>query len=333
MVHQPNVTPFAVRACRISLWTVPALALLLSVSGCAHRRVAMRPIFGAPVAASPVTIVPETACPTTSTMTTTPVSSEPFLNSSSISPSPGQGNDLIRAGGGSPPAADVAPEESDLQLTPPSTTPSRPSATYKSTGATTYSQPTGTRAFGRQSSHSSLRDQAILRSQVNPFVENPEDLFAPPKADRPWKYVVLHHSASNEGSYAQIDRDHRKLLGFAGCGYHFVIGNGTGSPDGQIEVADRWLNQKNGVHCRNGKSPDVNEYGVGICLVGNFDQTEPTPKQIAAAHALVAYLGDRYAIPADHRGTHDQFATGETACPGQYFPTDAILGSAPLARR
>ena len=333
MVHQPNVTSSAVRACRMVLWTIPALALLLGVAGCANRRVAMRPIFRTPVVASPVTVVPEAACPTSSTMTTTPISSEPFLNSSSIAPSPLQGSDLIRAGGGSPPAADVAPEEPDLQLTPPDSSPMIPSATYKSTGATNFSRPGGIRGMGRQSNNSNGRNQAFLRDQVKAFVDNPEDLFAPPKADRPWKYIVLHHSATNSGGYAQIDRDHRKLLGFAGCGYHFVIGNGTDSGDGQIEVADRWLNQKNGVHCRNGKSPDVNEYGIGICLVGNFDQTEPTPKQIVAAQALVAYLGDRYTIPADHRGTHDEFATGETACPGQYFPTDSILGPSPLARR
>ena len=140
-----------------------------------------------------------------------------------------------------------------------------------------------------------------LRSTVTPFVAEPIDLFQPPKADRPWKYIVVHHSANETGGLDQIDRDHRKILGFEGCGYHFVIGNGTDSPDGQIEVAQRWTGQKNGVHCRNGKNPDVNEYGIGICLVGNFDETEPTPSQVAAAKALVAYLADRYQIATDHR--------------------------------
>ena len=333
MNRQPFVFAYFSRVCRILLWTTPALALLINLSGCGHRRAAMRPIFGTPVTASPVELIPETACPTSSTMTTTPISSEPFLNSTSQTPPAVQGNDLIRAGGGSPPAPDVAPEESDLQLTPPVSSPNVPSATYKSTGATSNTRPSGTRGLGRQSSVSTLRNQASLRTEVNPFLENPEDLFAPPKADRPWKYVVFHHSANPEGSYAQIDQDHRKLLGFAGCGYHFVIGNGTDSPDGRIEVADRWLNQKNGVHCRNGKSSDINEYGIGICLVGNLDQAEPTPKQISAARALVAYLGDRYSIPADHIGTHADFAVGETACPGQYFPKNAILDPTPLALR
>ena len=235
---------------------------------------------------------------------------------------------MIRAGGGSPPVPDAADEP---QLSPPTSNRSDPSAT--SGQATPSTRPSSSKSSSRQSTGLTKRVRLTLRDQVKPYLENPEDLFGPPKADRPWKYVVLHHSANNEGGIDQIDRDHRKILGFEGCGYHFVIGNGTGSPDGQIEIADRWLNQKNGVHCRNGKTPEVNEYGIGICLVGNFDQSVPTPKQVAAARALVAYLGDRYAIPSDHLGTHDQFASGPTACPGKNFPSEAILGTSHVAQR
>jgi hypothetical protein len=166
-----------------------------------------------------------------------------------------------------------------------------------------------------------------LREQLLPYTNNPDDLFSPPKADRPWKYVVLHHSASPEGNYDAIDREHRKRLGWEGCGYHFVIGNGTGSPDGQVEVAQRWTNQKHGIHCRNGKNPDVSEYGIGICLIGDLDDQPPTPRQIAATKALVAYLGQRYNIAADHIDTHARLANTPTACPGKLFPTQAILGS------
>ena len=97
----------------------------------------------------------------------------------------------------------------------------------------------------------------------------------PNKADRPWRYIVLHHSASASGNYDQIDGEHRKILGIDGCGYHFVIGNGSGSPDGQIEVSRRWNNQKQGAHTRNARTHDADEYGIGICLVGDFDQQAP----------------------------------------------------------
>jgi N-acetyl-anhydromuramyl-L-alanine amidase AmpD len=174
---------------------------------------------------------------------------------------------------------------------------------------------------------------AALRAAVEPFVDDPQDLFAPPKADRAWKYVVLHHSATPKGSYAQIDREHRQVRGYTGCGYHFVIGNGTDSPDGRVEVARRWSDQKAGAHCRDGKHPDVNEYGIGICLIGDCDKTPPTPKQVEAARALVAYLEARYAIAPDRVGTHALLAGTPTACPGKQFPTQAILKSRNLVSR
>lgn len=115
---------------------------------------------------------------------------------------------------------------------------------------------------------------ASLNDRLRPFVDelSANELLYPNKVDRPWRYIVLHHSASATGNYDQIDSEHRKLLGIDGCGYHFVIGNGSGSSDGQIEVSRRWTNQKQGAHTRNARTHDADEYGIGICLVGDFDQ-------------------------------------------------------------
>jgi hypothetical protein len=164
-----------------------------------------------------------------------------------------------------------------------------------------------------------------LRRNLEASTNDPDDLFAPPRADRPWRYVVLHHSAHAEGGLGQIDREHREELGTQGCGYHFVIGNGTESPDGLVEVAARWAEQKPGAHCRDSLVPEANEYGIGICLGGDLDAGPPTPKQVAAAQALVAYLQDRYAIPSENVRAHAGVAKTATSCPGRYFPAQAIL--------
>jgi N-acetyl-anhydromuramyl-L-alanine amidase AmpD len=166
-------------------------------------------------------------------------------------------------------------------------------------------------------------------SRLEPFIAgaSASELFYPNKADRPWRYVVLHHSASAAGNYDEIDREHRKLLGYDGCGYHFVIGNGNGSRDGQIEVAQRWNQQKQGVHCRNARNHDVDEYGIGICLVGDLDQQPPTPRQVAATQALVAYLSQRYRIVPARVSTHAHLAASPTVCPGKYFPTTILAGT------
>ncbi len=321
--------PIAVRASRLALLLAPVL-ILATISGCGHKRTAMRPVYGTPTVVTPVT----PGCPSGqncagggTTVTTEPDASEPFLTPAPAASANGT-DGVIRAGGGSPPV----PNEAE----PPLNAPAGPEAGSSSTapGGIQLNKPSALRnTTGRRTAAPARSAGVSLRKAVVPFVDEPGDLFQPPKADRPWKYVVVHHSASARGGLDQIDRDHRKVLGFEGCGYHFVIGNGTDSPDGQIEVADRWLNQKHGVHCRNGKSPEVNEYGIGICLVDNFDQAEPTPRQIASARALVAYLGDRYKIPGDRIGAHDHFADGPTACPGKNFPSEAIFGSQHMAAR
>ena len=46
-----------------------------------------------------------------------------------------------------------------------------------------------------------------------------------PQTDRQWRYVVLHHSATDSGSAAEFDKLHRRR-GWDELGYHFVITNG-----------------------------------------------------------------------------------------------------------
>ena len=69
-----------------------------------------------------------------------------------------------------------------------------------------------------------------------------------------------------------------------GMAYHFVIGNGTDTGDGEIEVGDRWVKQLQGGHV---KDDAINDIAIGICLVGDFTRTDPTPKQIDALVDLV----------------------------------------------
>lgn len=288
----------------------------------------MRPVYGSPIrAVSP-------SCPTGGVITAPSSGDEPFLSPSSTVGSSAAPIDSVVPARNSPPVPNDAGErEPGLNLK--YSDPVAPGSSSLDNGpGPELTRPSASRSSGRRINAPARRPARVsLREAVRPYVDNPDDLFQPPKADRPWQYVVLHHSAGAEGGYDRIDRDHRKILGWEGCGYHFVIGNGTDTPDGQIEVAERWTNQKNGVHCRNGKLPEVNEYGIGICLIGNFDDAPPTAKQVAATRALVAYLGSRYDIRADHIDTHADLASGPTACPGKNFPAEAILGSRHMAAR
>ena len=137
--------------------------------------------------------------------------------------------------------------------------------------------------------------------------------WTPVAAARPWKWIVIHHSATPSGSASEFDKMH-KAKGWDELGYHFVIGNGTQSGNGQVEVGPRWPKQKWGAHA---KTPDnkYNDYGIGICLVGNFDIERPTPQQTQALSKLVAYLMRTYKIPASNVLGHRD--TKPTDCPGR----------------
>ncbi|HEU5117939.1 MAG TPA: peptidoglycan recognition family protein, partial [Isosphaeraceae bacterium] len=173
-----------------------------------------------------------------------------------------------------------------------------------------------------------------LRRDLSTRVNDPVDLFTPPRAERPWRFVVLHHSAEASGSLASLDDESREQLGTHDCAYHFVIGNGTDSPDGQIEVARRWSQQRTGAHARDSEIPDANEYGIGICLVGDLDQQAPTAKQVESARVLVTYLQERYNIPASHVRTHADLAVNSRSdCPGRLFPKQAIVNDRAFASR
>ncbi len=148
--------------------------------------------------------------------------------------------------------------------------------------------------------------------------EPPSAPAAAPSAQRPlrdWKYIVIHHSASESGNADQFDTWHRERGWVNGLGYHFVIDNGRGGEDGNVEIGPRWTDQLTGAHC---KTPDhvYNSHGIGICLVGNFNKTMPSPAQLAALDKLVAELAVQCHIrPANIIGHRDAPGT-QTECPG-----------------
>ncbi len=153
----------------------------------------------------------------------------------------------------------------------------------------------------------------------------PKD-WIPPVAPRPWRAIVIHHSATTTGGAAAFDKDHR-AKGWDELGYDFVIGNGTDTGDGQIEVGSRWFKQKIGAH---DKTPDnyYNEYGIGICVVGDFMVERPTPKQVQSLIRLTSYLMKTYHIPPDHILGHGD--TKATKCPGKYMDVAMISRQAGL---
>ncbi|UCC29996.1 MAG: N-acetylmuramoyl-L-alanine amidase [Phycisphaerales bacterium] len=138
---------------------------------------------------------------------------------------------------------------------------------------------------------------------------------------------MLHHSATTVGGARTFDKHHRSRNGWDELGYHFVIGNGTDTPDGYVEVGSRWHKQKHGAHCKT-PSNYYNEHGIGICLVGNFNKIRPTARQLRSLEQLLRFLSHTCRIPPSRVTTH-KAVTGKTQCPGRRFPMAAVRQALP----
>ncbi|MBW8002408.1 MAG: N-acetylmuramoyl-L-alanine amidase [Planctomycetes bacterium] len=153
--------------------------------------------------------------------------------------------------------------------------------------------------------------------KVNGYV--PREWLPPGNVEKSWSAVIVHHSATSYGNAAIIDKWHREGNKWKGVGYDFVIGNGTRSGDGEVEVTYRWRQQEVGAHCRT-KDNWANKEAVGICLVGNFNKRSPTAKQMASLKKLTHFLQKRYGIHDEmvysHKGTP---GARVTECPGRRF--------------
>jgi hypothetical protein len=108
------------------------------------------------------------------------------------------------------------------------------------------------------------------------------------------EFIVVHHSAGGSGN-VDIFRKEHLALNWADVGYHFVITNGRGGPDGEIQPG-RDANYQ-GAHC-----PALNSKSLGVCLVGNFQPgaklrsgqsiplDKPTEKQLQSLIRILAAI-------------------------------------------
>ena len=145
-----------------------------------------------------------------------------------------------------------------------------------------------------------------------------------------WKYIIVHNSGTRQGNARIFDYYHRHVRRMPnGLAYHFVIGNGTSSGNGQIEIGNRWVRQLNGGHVH---SDYLNYISIGICLVGDFNRDLPTKAEYEALDELIRYLRRRvgkvdgkYSIVRGHKEINPR----PTDCPGNRFPLNWLHKSFP----
>jgi LysM repeat protein len=144
-----------------------------------------------------------------------------------------------------------------------------------------------------------------------------ERLVGSPRGSVTWRTITVHHSATRYGNGKVFDRYHKKI-GMGGLFYHFLIGNGNGLRDGEIEVGWRWKQQR-----------EVNRrQDIQICLVGNFTKQQLSEKQYQSLKKLIIVLSRRYGIHGDDSvRRHCDIAASDrpTECPGEMFPRERLL--------
>ncbi|MHC4555864.1 MAG: peptidoglycan recognition protein family protein [Planctomycetota bacterium] len=157
------------------------------------------------------------------------------------------------------------------------------------------------------------------------YTNIPREWLPPSGVEKRWTAIVIHHSATDKGNAAIFDKMHREVNHWEGIGYDFLIGNGTNSGDGQVEVTFRWRRQIAGAHCGGTPANWANTDAVGICLVGNFNYSVPTTRQMQSLLKLVRFLQKRYGI-SDRRIYGHGTTPGAriTDCPGTKFPLSRL---------
>jgi len=144
---------------------------------------------------------------------------------------------------------------------------------------------------------------------------------------RAWQSIILHHSATTDGKtndWQAIRLWHTGKIGSADksnpnynpyiehpdldIGYHFGIELNNGRLEYQI---GRPLSLQ-GAH-----TVGRNETAIGICLIGNYDLTEPSNEQYFLLASLVRDLMRRFGISIYNVFGHNNFA--DKTCPGLLF--------------
>ena len=134
--------------------------------------------------------------------------------------------------------------------------------------------------------------------QLSRSSDSLEPLFAIEPGIQPgrWTAVYVHHSNTPSGNASTL-ADAARERGILGTPDHFVIGNGDGMNDGEIQFTERWTRQLPAAPPALGVriEPDC----ISICLIGDFDRNRPTVAQRARLDQVLAVLAERLNLRPD----------------------------------
>ncbi|MCT4507352.1 MAG: peptidoglycan recognition protein family protein [Tepidibacter sp.] len=128
--------------------------------------------------------------------------------------------------------------------------------------------------------------------------------------------IIIHHSLTKDSktvSWEAIKRYHINNQGYRDIGYHW----GIELVKNEYKVFKGREEWEVGAHTRG-----ANTNSIGICLVGNFDNSEPPKEQLYKLIVLIKDIYSRYGELPIY--THNHFASYKS-CPGRKFPFNWLL--------
>jgi hypothetical protein len=134
---------------------------------------------------------------------------------------------------------------------------------------------------------------------------NPTGVLTYPQPLAEWlTTIVVHHSALPvEQGPLEIQTLHMEKAGYADIGYHFIVGH------------DGTLYEGRPLQTRGAHTEGFNTGTVGIVLLGNFENSDPTTAQLLTLNQLIRFFKNRYQIT--HLAGHQDFNPEITVCPGE----------------
>jgi len=153
---------------------------------------------------------------------------------------------------------------------------------------------------------------------------------------RKWTHIIIHHSATPDRKFLSdfdaiktfhmsyrykgeiITKEKSKELTAKGeritapwldIGYHFLI---------EYFGGELWLRQGRSVESSGAHTVGMNGKAIGICLVGNYDITEPVEEQINLLADSCRILTEELEIPIQNIYPHHYYAAWKS-CPGNKF--------------
>jgi hypothetical protein len=153
----------------------------------------------------------------------------------------------------------------------------------------------------------------LARAQWGALAPRPTRLT---RATGRWTKITVHHSAeaygpvldgstqSSAGAIRRIQQHMMNGLDYGDIGYHFLI-----DPVGRVFEGRSMAWQ--GAHA----AGTNNVENIGVCLLGNFEETRPTQQALATLQSTLDHMRQRYRIPRSGVVAHGDLKN--TLCPGR----------------